>query len=686
VAFGPKLRLSSWQRRHSADMLVPNDAGPGKARRLSRGSQGSGNTGRAGRLSQCSQWTALRSSPNELVDHAYDRKLLLGVSKLHILMVLSPCSAIGNVLEPFYHDGGGIPIDQVIRGRRPPWNIPPRLWVIVLFILLSALPRLYAQYGIDETSCNEREECNKLESVLRHPIAVIIGPTLLVVAVLAFKFFGALLTWIDDEDSGIIRRIVRAPLQTLYFSVMRKKMPRIQYKDFYLDLGIPNHTARLTLSMSYAILMVGLIYLAIEENIRSLLTGLVVAYAFGEAYCKTLDKVLSPRHFVSNIVHAKFRGFDSQDDLWTRLFETNGQTFSMTSEQASHVMDVIDHAIQRGILTASVPRRLTQIFISDTNHFIDWDDLPQDDIANASDVGSDLEALPITANDDNVALKAQAHEQFERESEAEVHSKSYKPLPEVVFTLPTPVRALQGSWKAAAPSETNWARSEAVGWPPTSSSNVPESRSRQGSVTPPPLRIRSSSEAFVLPPLFPTNLQGNLPPRAATPPPLKVQNNFEAVALPQTFPSIGAQDRLRPGPPAPPPYNFFKNSEAMDGQPTYSSRAIGDGLQTFSAPPPPNIRISPEPADLPAASSSDVIEVRPRSGSAASPPMQNANRSKAVELPPTWVPDAVQGCARPISPASSPKQNVKRSKGVDLPPTWAPDARQGLTRPVFQIW
>ena len=82
-----------------------------------------------------------------------------------------------------------------------------------------------------------------------------------------------------------------------------------------------------------------------------------------------LDYMLSPPQCVITMVKSKLTSY-GPTDLWLRLFEENGASFGMTTAEAVYVLRLVDHAIQIGVLSASVPRRITQIYLSDVNWFI----------------------------------------------------------------------------------------------------------------------------------------------------------------------------------------------------------------------------------------------------------------------------------------------------------------------------
>jgi hypothetical protein len=387
---------------------------------LPKPSDGSSNQGRARRLSDGSH----RSSSKKAIvkaklpgqDSAFDRKLLLSVSKLHLSLALAPVATIQNIFEPCYHEGneGGIDIDQSLHSAtRQRRQLPARLWLAMAFALVVLLPRMYAELGVDESHCfkvssnmtgatgayDDESECAGIEAMLRSPFAMMIAPTFILMAVGMFELIDTVLFKFDASGDGALRRFLRAPLHMLFFGWIRSKTPTLQFNDFYLFMGIPNHAVRLTISLSYIFLMCELTCLALLNRIH-IGTGLVVSYALGELFCKMLDYMLSPPQCVITMVKSKLLSY-GPTDLWLRLFETNDVSFGMTTAEASFVLELVDHAIDMGTLSASVPRRITQIFLSDVNWFIDWDNFTDNPDESASDSGNELSPMFMSCGGDN---------------------------------------------------------------------------------------------------------------------------------------------------------------------------------------------------------------------------------------------------------------------------------------------
>mmetsp|Transcript_91119 Transcript_91119/g.256815 ORF Transcript_91119/g.256815 Transcript_91119/m.256815 type:complete len:1077 (-) Transcript_91119:42-3272(-) len=315
----------------------------------------------------------------ELPEAEQEQIMLVMLSYLHALLAMSPLEVATEVLR---EQGLGAVLERVRLGR-----LPRRfLGALLATACVAALPLLYGTYvapidcdtmcGLYHRPCEPAFELDlcSLEALAQSPFGLLLGPGLVIAALLVSSMLVSMF-WLAETSVAscccgcLVGFFVEARVEgrrllfRLFFWVLQRRLPAVEFRG-PLEFTV--------VCLSCAALVAGLATLAVARGHVAM--GFPVAWAMGEVYCLALNWLLAPPDFARSILATELPRCQPLT-LWSRLRESSGDSFALTSAEATEFRQLVwPWWLTLDPESApSTPRYITKLYLPDLKNSLAWD-------------------------------------------------------------------------------------------------------------------------------------------------------------------------------------------------------------------------------------------------------------------------------------------------------------------------
>jgi len=327
----------------------------------------------------------------EAIQRRLDRAFLLAVSFLHDELCFSPIQTLKNWIGRYHYLGVKPTIERVplasalIDAYGQTYMKIGRLWFLSAVLFTVCLPPAYTRLELRGT-CEEGGKCALVE-FMEGPIGFFLGPCFAVAGLLGLALLDKCVSCTASggrwAQRGRLRRFLRMPAQKLYYGWIRAKTKQMQFNDFMMLVGIPDEKVKLGICFGYVALLLEVALVAVLK--KQVVIGVLAAYAMGEFYCSGLNYLLAPPDKVINLVRSEL---GSQSDFFLRLYDTRSSYFGMSVSDMLWFYKLSTAPGGPGEMSTSIlptpssmPRLLTDLYISGYHHEISWASLGSLDVS-----------------------------------------------------------------------------------------------------------------------------------------------------------------------------------------------------------------------------------------------------------------------------------------------------------------